>query len=191
MTLVQSWPLPTSLLTQRSWQSTTLGVNPGFVKWKGTTRNCNNICILIIFILNLLTSIIIMLVFCVCVRLCVCVCLSCLRSSERDIIAPGFLHRHEELRLVSCTNHFLSRYDALLKRKRLWKFFQGYSFTHSYTPVKTSGYNGHNQSCLRNSRTFCVEGHTITLPKIYPFMNGFHLVYYNNTGTRQNLFTNA
>ena len=57
-----------------------------------------------------------------------------------------------------------------------------------YTSIKTSGYNGHDQSCLRNSRRFGVEGlctyptqnlpvcERVSLPKTYPFMNGFCLV---------------
>ena len=46
-------------------------------------------------------------------------------------------------------------------------------------PVKTSGNDGHDQSCLQNFRKFGVEGHALTLPKTYLFVNGFRLVYIN------------
>ena len=65
---------------------------------------------------------IIMLVFCVCVCVCVCVsvcvsvCLFYLRSREREVVSPLFLHRREELRLASCTDRFSGRYDAPLER---------------------------------------------------------------------------
>ena len=68
----------------------------------------------------------------ICLSDCLSICLSHARSRERDIVAPHFLHQHEELRLASCTNHFSSRYDTLLERERLWKFFRGYALTAVY-----------------------------------------------------------
>ena len=58
-------------------------------------------------------------------RVCVClsVCLFYSRSRERDVVAPRFLHRREELRLASCTNRFSSRNDAPLGTKKALKVF--------------------------------------------------------------------
>ena len=53
------------------------------------------------------------------VFVCMCVCLPHARSRERKVASPCFLHRREELRLASCTNHVSSRYNAPLGRKRL------------------------------------------------------------------------
>ena len=52
-----------------------------------------------------------------CVCVCLSVCLSRLRSRERDVRAPRFLHRRKELHMASCTNRFSKRYDAPLERK--------------------------------------------------------------------------
>ena len=108
-----------------------------------------------------------------CVSVCLCVCLSHLRSCEREAIVPRFLHLHEELHLASCTNRFSSRYNAPLERKGFGSFSE---VTHwqQYTPVKTSGYNGHDQCCLQNSRRFSIWGTcpSCVKPKTYPFMNG-------------------
>ena len=106
--------------------------------------------------------------------MCLFICLSLLRSREWDVVVLCFLHQREELHLASCTNCFSSRYNTLLERKRLWKFFRGYALTRPYTSVKISGYNGHDQSCLWNSRRFgvWVTRPSCVKPKTYSFVNG-------------------
>ena len=67
-----------------------------------------------------------------------CVYLSSLRSHERDVVAPHFLHWCEKLHLVSCTNRFSNWYDTRLKRKGYGSFSE-VMLWQPYTPHKTKG----------------------------------------------------